>query len=372
MQKKNNKSGKSGIGKHRADIDAVDNNIIRLLEQRAELAKKIGEEKRAAGEKTYLAPEREAALLRRVLEESKKHGGNLQPHIPAIYREILSACLACELPASAAYLGPAGTYSHQAALKMFGHAAQFVAAPSIGAAFRAAESEKTNFAVVPFENSSAGTVGETTDALAKTSLNIVGEYFLRIRHKLLAPKKLAKQNAADFAEIFGHPQALAQCQSWLDANAPKAARRPAGSTAQAGELAKKAKNAAAIGSTLTQEIYNLAAIAADLEDFSNNSTRFLSLGRAAAPPCGDDKTSFIMTARDESGAMYKLLQPLAKNNVSMTKLESRPARGRLWEYLFFVDISGHQQDAAAAAALEEIGRRAAMLKILGSYPRAVE
>lgn len=359
---------KKRLDARRGEIDAIDDELIALLERRAALAKQIGDEKRNAGEQTYLAPAREAEILRRVRER----GDLLRPYLPLIYREILSACLACEKPASVSYLGPAGTYSHQAALKMFGHAAELSPASSIGEALRAAETERTDFSIVPFENSAAGTVGEATDALAETSLRIIGECFLRVRHKLLAPASLAGKSPADIAVVFGHPQALEQCRRWLKDNMPRAQKRAADSTAQAAANAVAEGDAAAIGSSLTQEIYQLAELASDIEDFGNNSTRFLTLGRRDVPPSGDDKTSFIMTTRDESGAMYHVLQPMTENGVSMTKLESRPARGRLWEYLFFVDIVGHQQDAPVARTLEGIRQRSASLKILGSYPRAAE
>ena len=354
----------------RAEIDALDDRLLALLEERAQLAQRIGAEKQKEGSRTFAVPEREAQILRRLQEQASV----LPPAaVSAIYREIISACLACEAPVSVAYFGPAGTFTHEAALKLFGHAADLQPMKTIEATFAAAEKETCQFAVVPFENSAAGTVGATMDALVHTPLSINGETVLRIRHNLLCAG--ADTPVADIAEVHAHPQALEQCRQWLQANAPHAALHAADSTAAAAQIAADAGNAAgkkiaAIGSAVAGEMYNLATLAAGIEDLANNSTRFLMLGLRAPKPSGADKTSFIMCVRDEPGAMFKTLKPMADNNVNMVKLESRPSRERLWEYLFFVDFIGHREDAAAQTALAQVQERASFMKILGSYPQA--
>lgn len=353
------------LGRLRKEIDALDDQLLDLLEARARLAQVVGEEKRAQQLATYSVPEREAEILRRL----KKNSTLLKPHIEAIYREIISACLACEKPASVAYLGPAGTYSHDAALKMFGHAAQLSPETTIEAVISEAEKQHCDFAIVPFENSAAGTIGSALDALFHTPLTIVGETILRIRHNLLAAGQPAL-NAV--REVYAHPQALEQCRGWLENHLPRARQHPADSNAAAAEIAAKSgKVTAAICSLAAGELYRLTPLAKDIEDVSNNSTRFLVLGRQQPAATGADKTSFIMTVKDEPGAMFKVLKPLSDSGINMVKLESRPVRGRLWEYMFFIDCIGHQQEAVMAAVLRKVKRRAAFMKILGSYPQAV-
>lgn len=355
------------LNAYRKQIDALDDDIVALLERRAGLAKAVGDIKRARGDRVFAVPEREAQVLRRV----KRQSALLKPHIQAIYREIISAATACETPLSAAYLGPAGTHTHEAALAAFGQATRLSAFATITAVVREAEKEAADFAVVPFENSAAGSVGETMDALADTPLLVVSELVRRIRHNLLVSTACADMAIKNLKTIYAHPQALQQCRRWLQKNAPKAALVPTDSNAvAAARVAAGEEAVAVIGSELAQRAHRLAVLAADIEDFSNNSTRFLVLGRRQSAASGDDKTLFIMTTRDEAGAMHKVLKYLADNGVTMTKLESRPSQGGLWKYLFFVEVVGHRQDPAVAKALAGIRRRATSLKILGSYPNA--
>ena len=354
------------IKTYRKQIDTLDERLLTLLEKRARLAQKIGEEKKRRGLTNFTVIEREAAILRQI----RKNSTLLKPHITAIYREIISACLACEKPVSVVYLGPEGTYTHEAALKMFGHAASLTAAETIEAAIKTAEKEQCDYAIVPFENSAAGSVGATMDALLHTPLIINSEIILRIRHNLLTADKHSKPG--DIRNIYAHPQALEQCRRWLKENAPRAALHPADSNAAAAALAaKKGGTAAAIGSRPAQELYRLTTIAEGIEDYSTNSTRFLILGRQPCAASGQDKTSFIMTVRDAPGAMFEVLQPFSDNNVNMVKLESRPMPDRLWEYMFFVDCIGHRDDPATAKALAGVAARAPFMKILGSYPQAL-
>ena len=360
-------SAKKELAEYRRQIDALDDDIVALLERRTGWAKKIGDIKRAAGEATCMVPEREAEILHRVRAQSDL----LKSHIQTIYRELISATTACEQLLSVSYLGPAGTHSHEAALAAFGRAARLSPFSSITAAVREAEKGAVDFAIVPFENSAAGTVGETLDVLSQTPLFITSELIRRIRHNLLAAKR--ELSLKDIKTVYGHPQALQQCRRWLEKNAPAAVLTATYSTAAAAEIVVAgAVDAVAVGSAMVQREYQLSPLATGIEDFTNNSTRFFMLGGRASLPSAADKTSFIMTARDEAGAMYRLLQPLAENGVTLTKLESRPSQGRLWEYLFFVEVAGHQQDDDVAASLREVGKRAASLKILGSYPHEAE
>ncbi len=356
------------LKKYRTQIDALDDEILALLEKRAQVAQQVGEEKRQQNMPYFSVVEREAQILRRQKENSTL----LAPHITAIYREIIAACLACEQPVQVAYLGPTGTYTHEAALKMFGHAAVLSPMETIEATLLTAEKGDCDFAVLPFENSAAGTVGATMDALVHTPLVINGETVLRIRHNLLSADDTL--TPATVKEIHAHPQALEQCRGWIEKNAPQATLHAADSNAAAAKLAttSKAAGMAIIASHTAQEIYQLSRLAENIEDFNNNSTRFLILGQQQPQPSGADKTSFIMSVKEEAGAMFRVLKPLADNNINMTKFESRPARGQLWEYLFFIDCIGHQQNVALTTALAEVKQRASFIKILGSYPQAID
>ncbi len=356
------------IPKIRAQIDALDDKLTALLRRRAELTGKAGAVKRARNEKVFLRAGREAEILRRV---ASLGGALSESSVRAIYREIISACLAVEKTQTICYLGPEHTFTHDAARKHFGAAADYIPAATVRAAIERAEKELCDFAVVPFENSGEGTVGDTFDALLQTPLAVGGEIMLRVRHNLLAAKQFAPEETE---LVCAHPQALAQCRQWLEHAAPQAKTRPAESNAAAAQFvaAQKNKKFAAIASLSAAEYYGLKTIAADIEDSPFNTTRFLMLGAAHSAPSGADKTSLVMSARSKAGALYRLLEPFSRLGINMTKFESRPARGQLWEYVFFVDIDGHRDSPKTARALDEIGERAAFLKVLGSYPRAVD
>ena len=347
----------------RGRIDALDDGIAELLAKRADAACEVGAVKDAGGGK-HSAPAREAAILKRVAGM----GGKLsRDDMIAIYREIISACLACESRQNIAYLGPPGTFTHEAARAFYGKAANLLPFASITDAVRETEKERCHYAMVPLENSTGGTVGETVDALTTTPLAVCGEMMLRVRHHLLS--KCAA--LTDVRDIYGHPQALEQCRRWLALNAPGAQTHNSGSTAAAVQHAAQQQNAAALGSSMAAEIYDMPVVAADIEDSAVNTTRFLALGNPAPlPPTGDDKTSLIMSVREEAGAMHHLLAPFAEHNINMSKLESRPSRGQVWKYIFLTDLDGHIEDEAVAIALEKVRKRAAFMKILGSYPKA--
>ena len=350
------------LSKLRASIDALDAEMLRLLNQRAETAQKIGHLKSGVAYK----PEREAEVLRRVKENNP---GPLPDDMAVfLFREIMSACLALEKPVRVAHLGPSGTFSEAAAIKHFGHSAEVVPCASIDEVFRRAESGTAGFAVVPVENSTEGAIGKTLDLMLQTPLNVCGEVMLRIHHHLLA--RSAGIDFASIKRVYSHPQSLGQCNQWLAANLPHVERVPASSNAEAARLSQLEPGTAAIAGEAAAGRYGLARLAENIEDEPSNTTRFLVLGTLDVEATGRDKTSFAMSAKNQPGAIHELLAPLAAHHVSMTKLESRPSRVANWEYYFFVDIEGHRQNPAVAQALREIEARALHLKVMGSYPVA--
>jgi chorismate mutase / prephenate dehydratase len=349
------------LAKLRERIDALDLEILRLVNERAGLARDIGKIK---GEAVVYRPEREAQVLRRI---SKNNPGPLPGgSVTRLFTEIISACRALEDSLSVACLGPKGTFSEEAAIKHFGTQAPAALCASIDDVFRAVESGAVGYGVVPVENSTEGAVGRTLDLLLSTPLRMCGEVLLPVHQNLLGRAAAA----ADIKRIYSHAQSLAQCNRWLNQNCPKAERVPVASNAEAARLARDDSEAGAIAGRTAAEHYGLAMLAANIEDEPNNTTRFAVVARQDVPPSGKDKTSFVMSALNHPGAIHELLTPLAQHQVSMTRLESRPSRTGLWEYVFFVDIEGHQRLDNVARALDEIRQRAAFLKILGSYPMA--
>ena len=361
MAKNDNGDDEAALSRHRSAIDAIDRDLLRLLSERAAHAKAIGALKSGAAYR----PEREAQVLRRARDDNP--GPLSNDAVVGVFREIMSACLALEQPLSVAYLGPPGTFSHSAVAQHFGAFVTPESCASIDEVFRAAESGRTDHAVVPVENSTEGAVGRTLDLMCQTPLTIVAEIKLRIQQQLLA-----RDTPLDaVTRVYAHAQSLAQCVQWLARHLPRAERVPVASNAEAARLAASQAGSAAIASEAAAALYQLEVLAAHIEDEPNNTTRFWVLGRQAPAPSGRDETSLVMSAQNRPGAMYALLEPLAKHGVSMSRLESRPARTGLWEYLFFVDLEGHRDDPRVAAALSELRQRAPFLKLLGSYPAAV-
>jgi len=350
-----------GIDKLRREIDALDDELLALVNKRAGLAQKIGALK--GGAPVY-RPERESQILGRI---GKTNSGPLSAEgRVAIFREIISACRAVEEPLRVAYLGPTGTFSEMAVLEQFGRSVEAVACASIDEAFRAAETGGAQFAVVPMENSTEGVIGRSLDLLLTTRLKICAEVVLRVRQNLMRKGK----NLKGVKRVYSHQQSLGQCQKWLAQHLPDAERIAVASNAEAARLASKEKAACAIGPKLAAERYGLDVIAADIEDESNNRTRFVVLGSIEPAASGRDGTSLVMSAPNRPGAVHALLEPLARHGVSMSRLESRPTRVGKWEYYFYVDLVGHRSDAPLAAALAELEKLAPFLKILGSYPAA--
>ncbi len=347
----------------RAKIDALDDEILRCLNQRAAVAKEIGSRKTSHAYR----PEREAQVLRRVMQQNP--GPLSAETVGFLYREIMSACLALEAKLRVSFLGPSGTFTEAAAAKHFGAAAELVACNPIDEVFRQAEAGATEFAVVPVENSTEGAVGKTLDLMLQTPLSVCGEVMLRVEQHLLAAPAVA--DLAEVQRIYSHPQSFAQCDRWLKANLPNAQRLPASSNAEAARLAASEAGAAAVAGEGAQARYGLRRLGERIQDDPNNTTRFLVIGKYRTQPSGRDKTSFVMAAKNRPGAVHELLTPLAEKGVSMTKLESRPSRTANWEYVFFVDIEGHQADPIVREALAAVEERALYFKVFGSYPRAV-
>lgn len=358
-------TGDGRLGDVRARIDDIDRRMVALANERAQCAQEVAAIKRAAGSADmFWRPEREAQILREIVRQNQ---GPLGDHaITRVFRELISACLALEQPLTIAYLGPAGTFTHAAVHKHFGG---FVKPQPLGAideVFREVAAGSADFGVVPVENSTEGMVNHTLDVFPGSNLRICGEIMLRIHHHLMS----GESELDAVGVIYAHQQALAQCREWLDARLPRAERIAVSSNGEAARRAADEAGSGAIAGAMASEIYGLQSLAAAIEDEPDNTTRFLVIGDHDVPPSGDDKTSLMLAARNRPGALYHLIQPLAEHGIDMTSLESRPARGRLWQYIFFVDIRGHAQDAAVQPALAALDEEAALCRILGSYPRA--
>ena len=352
----------------RQQIDAVDVQIHELINARAKLAQQVGISKHKDGHTVdFYRPEREAQVLRQALE--RNHGPLRDEEILRLFREIMSACLAQEQPLKVAFLGPEGTFTQSAVLKHFGHSVRALSLTSIDEVFQEVQAGTADFGVVPVENSSEGTVNNTLDRFLNTSLHICGEVELRVHHFLLGRMK----GFEDVARICAHPQALGQCRGWLDEHLPNVERVPVSSNAEGARRARDERGTAAIASDTAAEIYGLDVLAPKIEDSQDNTTRFLVLGRKLLRPSGADKTTLLLSPDDgdASGALLRLLEPLATHGVNMTRIESRPSRKRKWHYVFFIDVEGHAEDAKVAKALAALEKRASLYRVLGSYPRAI-
>ena len=349
----------------RQKIDAVDHQLLNMISERAKLAQQVAQVKASSGESNvYYRPDREASVLKSVLEHNQ--GPLSDEEMARLIREVMSACLALEQQLQVAFLGPAGTFTEEAAYKHFGHSIQTLAANSIDDVFREVESDNTNYGVVPIENSTQGIVNSTLDMFLESTLSIVGEVELRVHQHLLSNV----EKLSDIKVLYSHQQSLAQCKKWLETHLPGVKRVPVSSNADAAKRAASEKNTAAIASETAATVYELAIQYKKIEDSPDNTTRFLIIGKQDVEPTGDDKTTLLISARNKPGALYNLLQPLAKNNVSMTRIESRPSHCVNWEYVFFLDLEGHIKTATISHCIEELKTEADLLKVLGSYPRA--
>jgi len=365
MMSQNLQQELSGV---RREIDAIDEQLLEILNRRACCAKQVGEIKARYKDNDAghgYRPEREAEVLRRLQALNK--GPLPDESVTFFFREVMSACLSLEEAIRVVFLGPAGTFSEAAAIKQFGHAARLMPAISIDDVFREAEAGHAEYAILPLENSTEGAVGRTLDLLLQTPLKICGEVIVRIHQNLLS----RAESLRSVSKVYSHAQSLAQCHEWLNLHLPNAERIAVASNALAAQMAADDHKVAAIASQAAGEHYRLPCLCASIEDDPNNTTRFVVLGRHDAGESGQDKTSLIMSAPNISGSLHGLLQPFATEGVSMTRLESRPVRQGLWEYVYHVDVEGHRNAPHVASALKQLASRAAYLKILGSYPAVV-
>lgn len=345
----------------RERIDAIDQEILKLVSERAAVAHAIGKLKTDG---IVYRPEREAQVLRGLIERNP--GPLPGKAVTGLFTEIISACRALEDAFSVAGLGPKGTFSEEAVVKHFGGQAPTVLCTSIDEVFRSVESGTVGYGVVPVENSTEGAVGRTMDLLVSSPLRICGEVLLPVHQNFMS-----KAASGRIKRVYSHAQSLAQCNRWLNQNHPNLERVPVSSNAEAARLASEDADSAAIAGRPAAELYGLNVLAASIEDDPNNTTRFIVVSQQEVACSGRDKTSLVMASRNVPGAMHELLTPLARHNVSMSRLESRPSRTGLWEYVFFVDLEGHQTDGNVSQSLAEMRDIAAFLKVLGSYPVAV-
>lgn len=350
----------------REQIDGIDREIQALIAERALWARQVGKAKgKLAAAIDYYRPEREAQVLRRVVD---RNAGPLADDVLVrLFREIMSACLAQQEPLKIGYLGPEGTFSQQAVHKHFGHSAKGLPLSSIEEVFDEVAAGHADFGVVPVENSGQGTIQSTLDLFLSSPLKICGEVELRVHQYLLS----RTGRIEDIERVYSHGLSLAQCRGWLRQHLPKVEKQALASNAEAARRARNADDSAAIAGESAAHVYGLKIVAGPIEDRPDNTTRFLVIGRALFPPSGNDRTSLLVFVRDQPGALYKVLEPLARRGVSMNRIESRPAHTGLWQYAFFIDVGGHVEEAPLRDALTELGDFAAQVSVLGSYPVAV-
>jgi chorismate mutase/prephenate dehydratase len=352
----------------RMRIDAVDEKIHALINERARLAQLVGISKTLDGRTVdFYRPEREAQVLRKARERNK--GPLRDEEVLRLFREIMSACLAQQEPLKVAFLGPEGTFTQTAVFTHFGHSVRALPLPTIDEVFHEVEAGSADFGVVPIENSTEGTVNNTLDRFLTSPLKVCGEVELRIHQFLMGAMKSLDR----IVRVCSHQQSLAQCRGWLDDHLPEVERVPVSSNAEAARRARDEKGTAAIAGQTAAEVYGLNILASEIEDRADNTTRFFVLGRKLFEPSGDDRTTLLVSVghTDAPGALYRLLEPLAKHGISMTRIESRPSHRRKWDYVFFIDIEGHCEDKKVAQALAALKRRASLFRVIGSYPRAV-
>ncbi len=351
---------KKDLNKFRNDIDKIDSKLLDLISKRSSIAQKVGKLK---NDGVIYKPEREAQVLLRLLEENK--GPLSNESITNIFKSIISNCRALEKKLSVSFLGPLGTFSEEATIRQFGESIQTIPTDSIDEVFNHVQSGIAHYGVVPVENSTEGAISRTLDLLLTKDLKICGEIILPVHHFFLSKNK----NLKKIKTIYAHGQSLAQCHDWLMNNAPDIKKVAVMSNAEGAKLASKEKNTAAIASNRAADLFNLGTLFENIEDEQNNSTRFLVLSSQNVKPSNNDKTSIVVATKNKPGAIAELVAPFAKNKVSMTKLESRPAKIGMWEYVFFIDIEGHQTNKSVKAALNVIESKASFMKILGSYPK---
>jgi chorismate mutase/prephenate dehydratase len=360
--------GDAQLAELRSKIDSVDEQIQRLIAERARYAKEIGVVKGLTRTAEFYRPEREAQVLRRVVERNQ--GPLRDEEMVRLFRELMSACLAQEEPLKVAYLGPEGTFTQSAVLKHFGHSVHALSVPTIDEVFHEVESGTADFGVAPIENSSEGTVNiHTLDMFLTSPLKMCGEIELRIHQHLMGRMLDIK----DIKRVCSHPQSLAQCRGWLAQHLANVEKVPVASNAEAARRARDEEGTAALAGDAAASVYGLRILFNTVEDRDDNTTRFAVVGRKLFPPSGNDKTSVLVSATESEGpgVLLHLLAPLSRHGVNMTRIESRPSRKRKWDYVFFLDLDGHAEDTHVRKALDEIKSKASLFKVLGSFPKAV-
>ncbi len=348
----------------RKRIDALDGDLVRLLNERTRIVLEIGQVKKSQGEEVYV-PAREKTVLERVA--SLNEGPLPKDAMQAIYREIMSASLALEHHVVIAYLGPPATFTHQAARQRFGGSVEYSPCETIGEVFDAVEKRTSGYGVVPIENSTDGAVTHTLDEFVETPLKICAEIYLPISHSLMAavPREQIKR-------LYSKPEVFGQCRRWLYENMPGVELISASSTARAAEMAAKEPDAGALASALAAELYGLQVLAQDVQDLGGNTTRFLVISKGYGKPTGHDKTSLLFAVKHKVGALYDALSAFRKYGINMTKIESRPSKTKAWEYYFFVDVEGHADDEHVQKSLAELEEHCTLMTVLGAYPKASE
>jgi chorismate mutase/prephenate dehydratase len=344
----------------RKRIDLMDNEIIRLLNERAKAAIEIGKIKEQSNSHVY-APAREKEIMEQIC--AKNRGPLTNEALKSIYKEIISASRSLERPLTVSYLGPRATFTHLAALQKFGNSTSYLSARTISDVFLEVRKGRADFGVVPIENSTEGSVSHTLDMFMESDLKIFSEIMLEVTENLMSKGQLK-----DITKIYSHPQALGQCRRWLEANVPHVELVATSSTAQAAELAANDSTAAAIANELAAEVYHLDLLVRRIEDNPNNYTRFFVIGHSSTEKSGRDKTSLMFSIKHKAGALAEVLRIFANYGINLTRIESRPSRQRAWEYVFFVDVEGHFEDEHLSRALSEVATNCIFLKILGSYP----
>ena len=350
----------------RRQIDTIDKELLDLLNRRADLVHEVGVVKKRDGLQIY-APEREEALLRRLI--SMNQGRLSETSIRAIYREIMSAALALEDDLKIAYLGPEGTWTHQAAIKKFGHSVSYSPQPNFADVFEQVTRRSADYGVVPIENSTEGAVSHTLDLFVDSPLHICSQILLRIENCLMAaiPR-------SEIRTLYSHPQVFGQCRAWIHKNFPHADLVEVSSTTKAAQIAQEQakQGAAALGGPLAAEIYGLDLLESSIQDRATNTTRFLVIGEKTCPPTGHDRTSVLFAIHDRPGSLVKALQAFDNFHINLSKIESRPSKRKDWEYVFYVDLAGHCEDQQVSEALAELHQHCSMIKLLGSYPDVSE
>ncbi|AWD32529.1 P-protein [Candidatus Kinetoplastibacterium sorsogonicusi] len=347
----------------RKQIDDLDKSIVKLLNQRANIVKKIGKIKHEFHSKDpIIRPDREAAIISKLQEENT--GDFPNEAISSVWCEIMSACRNLEKNITISYLGPNGSFSEQAVFALFGHSIDQLPCDSFDDVFKSVELKKADIGVVPIENSTEGAVNRTLDLLLNTSLKIINEKTLPIKHCLMS----TATSTQNIKIIYAHPQASSQCIQWLNKNFPNIELVAASSNSDAARMSLYNKNAAAIAGEIAAKVYNLNILKSGIQDDINNRTRFISVGNIKTSPSKSDKTSLILSVPNKPGAVYEMLFPLVNHSVSMTRLESRPARNGKWDYFFYVDIEGHCDSPNISIALKELENNVEFFKLLGSYP----